>query len=168
VIKLKAEIDGNDHQIWMQRRDSVVAQVGDRKYELEVRELGDGEYLLLDGNAIYNCRVEDHTSQSGDIQVSLLGVDYRIKLTDPKRLRSAQSGAAHDAGIAQILAPMPGKVVRILVDAGTRVDAGAGILVVEAMKMQNEMKSPKAGQVVSLHTEVGATVNAGDVLAVIE
>ncbi len=95
-------------------------------------------------------------------------VNYAVKLTDPKRLRSAQSGAEHDKGTARILAPMPGKVVRILVEAGTEVEAGAGILVVEAMKMQNEMKAPKAGHVVSIDAEVGSTVNAGDVLAVIE
>jgi biotin carboxyl carrier protein len=169
VIKLKAEVAGIDHQIWMQRRESVVlAEVGDRKYELEIHEVGDGEYLLIAGNSIYNCRVEDHDLESGHIEVSLLGVDYRVKLTDPKRLRSAQSGTAHDQGLAQIVAPMPGKVVKILVDAGTDVEAGAGIMVVEAMKMQNEMKSPKAGQVVSIHAQVGSTVNAGDVLAVIE
>jgi len=63
---------------------------------------------------------------------------------------------------------MPGKVVRVLVAAGTTVEAGAGIIVVEAMKMQNEMKAPKAGVVVSVNAEAGATVNAGDVLAVID
>ncbi len=64
--------------------------------------------------------------------------------------------------------PMPGKVVRVLVAVGSRVEMGAGIAVVEAMKMQNEMKAPKAGTVVSLSVAAGATVNAGDVLAVIE
>ena len=63
---------------------------------------------------------------------------------------------------------MPGKVVRILVAEGADVAVGAGILVVEAMKMQNELKTPKAGTVVSIQAEAGATVNAGDVLAVIE
>jgi biotin carboxyl carrier protein len=63
---------------------------------------------------------------------------------------------------------MPGKVVRLLVDVGAQVEAGAGIVVVEAMKMQNEMKSPKAGVVTALNAEAGSTVNAGDVLAEIE
>jgi biotin carboxyl carrier protein len=63
---------------------------------------------------------------------------------------------------------MPGKIVRVLVQAGDKVEAGAGIIVVEAMKMQNEMKAPKAGAVVSINADEGATVNAGDVLAVIE
>jgi biotin carboxyl carrier protein len=63
---------------------------------------------------------------------------------------------------------MPGKVVRVLVTAGANVEAGAGIIVVEAMKMQNEMKAPKAGVVLSINAAEGATVKAGDVLAVVE
>jgi biotin carboxyl carrier protein len=62
---------------------------------------------------------------------------------------------------------MPGKVIRLLVREGDTVEAGQGLVVVEAMKMQNEMKSPKAGQVVKLSAHVGATVAAGEVLVVI-
>ena len=68
----------------------------------------------------------------------------------------------------KIVAAMPGKVVRVLVAAGDEVAAGQGIVVVEAMKMQNEMKAPRAGKVVSLTAAAGATVKAGDVLASIE
>lgn len=169
MIKLKAQVGGEDHQISIQRDESVVlAQVDGRRYQLELRDLDNSEYVLFDGDAVYNCRVENSHTHPADIEVSLLGVNYAVKLTDPKRLRSAQSGAEHDKGTARIVAPMPGKVVRILVEAGTEVAAGAGILVVEAMKMQNEMKAPKSGKVVSIDAEVGSTVNAGDVLAVIE
>lgn len=169
MIKLKAEVAGKDHQISIQRREAVVlAEVDGRRYKLDLRDLGDSEYLLIDGNTVYNCRVENKNNHPDDIEVNLRGVSYPVKLTDPKRLRSAQSGAEQNKGTARIVAPMPGKVVRVLVEAGAEVEAGAGILVVEAMKMQNEMKAPKAGQVVSIHAQVGSTVNAGDVLAVIE
>ena len=169
MIKLKAEVAGEDHQISIQRTESVLlAEVDGRRYQLELRDLGDGEYLLIDGTSVYDCRAEDSHNHSGVVEVNLRGVNYTIKLTDPKRLRSAQSGAEHDKGTARIVAPMPGKVVRILVAAGSEVAAGAGILVVEAMKMQNEMKAPKAGHVVSIDAQVGSTVNAGDVLAIIE
>jgi len=67
-----------------------------------------------------------------------------------------------------VAAPMPGKIVRLLVAEGDSVAAGQGLLVMEAMKMQNEMKAPKAGRVVSLTAREGATVAAGDVLAAIE
>ena len=74
----------------------------------------------------------------------------------------------HGDGVIQIVAAMPGKVVRLLVEVGEEVQAQQGIVTVEAMKMQNEMKSPKAGTVIAVNVHAGATVNAGDVLAVIE
>ena len=63
---------------------------------------------------------------------------------------------------------MPGKVVRVLVAQGDQVEAGEGLIVVEAMKMQNEMKAAKAGRVATLAAVAGATVNAGEILATIE
>jgi biotin carboxyl carrier protein len=101
-------------------------------------------------------------------EVVARGKSYDVTLIDPKRLRSTPSSGGHDPGTAQVISPMPGKIVRVLVETGAQVEAGAGIVVVEAMKMQNEMKAPKAGVVVSINAETGATVNAGDVLAVID
>jgi biotin carboxyl carrier protein len=63
---------------------------------------------------------------------------------------------------------MPGKVVRVLVKAGALVEAGDALVVVEAMKMQNELKSPKSGTVVEVRAEMGAPVNAGDLLVIVE
>ena len=73
-----------------------------------------------------------------------------------------------DHGPKKLTAPMPGKVVRILVSEGAEIEAGAGILVVEAMKMQNEVKSPKKGIVQKITVREGAAVNSGDVLAIVE
>jgi len=143
----------------------------DRHYDLEVRELARGEYLLVNGSNVYKCRVErkrDLSRTGGSWSVVLGAQNNEVTIIDPKRLRSAQSSAAHQAGAAEIVSPMPGKIVRVLVEAGANVAAGAGIIVVEAMKMQNEMKAPKAGVVISIRTEAGAAVDAGDVLAVIE
>ena len=96
------------------------------------------------------------------------GRSYQVRIDDPKRLRSNQTSAAHHTGAAEIISPMPGKIVRVLVAEGASVEAGAGVIVVEAMKMQNEMKAPKAGVIASINAVEGATVNAGDVLAVIK
>ena len=96
------------------------------------------------------------------------GRTYGVMLADPKRLRAAGAGAADAGGRAEVKAPMPGKVARVLVEEGAAVEAGAGLVVVEAMKMQNELRSPKAGTVAALNAQAGATVNAGDVLVVIE
>jgi len=71
-------------------------------------------------------------------------------------------------GPKRITAPMPGKVVRVVAPPGTRVEAGQGVIVIEAMKMQNELKSPKKGTVQRIVASEGAAVNAGDTLAIIE
>jgi biotin carboxyl carrier protein len=78
------------------------------------------------------------------------------------------SGAAESHGRAVLSAPMPGKVVRVLAAPGDEVAEGQGIVVVEAMKMQNEMKAPRAGRVVSITVAAGDTVTAGAPLATIE
>ena len=169
LIKLKAEVAGNHYEIAIQRVDARVSvHIDGRDYELRAQDAGAGQYVLIDGHSVYDCSVETIHNQGNHLEVSIRGASYTINLTDPKRLRSAYTAAHHDHESAQIVAPMPGKVVRVLVEPGSEVEAGAGIVVVEAMKMQNEMKSPKSGTVVELRVSAGATVNAGDVLAVIE
>lgn len=92
---------------------------------------------------------------------------FAADVRDPRSLRS-RTQTADDHGPKKLTAPMPGKVVRVLVQEGDDVEAGAGVVVVEAMKMQNEIKSPKKGKVQKILAAPGAAVNAGDVLAVVE
>jgi biotin carboxyl carrier protein len=168
-MKLKAELAGQDHELILHRDGaSVSAQVDGRHYSLEMQGSATGEYLLLEGTRVYNCGVENRPNQLETYVVHVGARSYEIQITDPKRLSRSQSTGAHHHGSAEIVASMPGKVVRVMVEVGAQVEASAGIVVVEAMKMQNEMKAPKAGVVVSINMEEGATVNAGDVLAVIE
>lgn len=168
-MKLKAQLSGNEHEISIDfDKSSALAGVDSRSYEIEIRELADGQYLLVDGSRIYRCRVESKRDSQNSFEVVVQGQSRQITIIDPKRLRSTHTAGAHHAGAAEIVSPMPGKIVRVLVEVGAQVETGTGIVVVEAMKMQNEMKSPKAGVVVSINAETGATVNAGDVLAVIE
>jgi biotin carboxyl carrier protein len=94
-------------------------------------------------------------------------VRYAAQVRDPRSLRSRTS-ADDGKGPRKLVAPMPGKVVRLLVKENAEVDAGQGLLVVEAMKMQNEIKSPKKGVVRKMVATEGASVSAGDVLAVVE
>ena len=165
-MKLKAELFGTERQLFIKREDGrVLAEIEGRKYELEIRERGVNEYLLLEGTKIHSCRVE---SFRDSFNVHSRGHSHSIRITDPRRLRSSEGVGRQDHGSAEIVAPMPGKVVRVLVTEGDAVTAGSGILVVEAMKMQNELKTPKTGRVVSIRAKPGATVNAGDVLAVID
>jgi biotin carboxyl carrier protein len=168
-MKLKAQLSENEQEILLDFDKGVAfAQVDARPYEIEIRELGDGQYLLVKGTKVYKCRVEAKRGSQSSFEVVLQGRALDITIIDPKRLRSTHTAGAHHAGAAEIVSTMPGKIVRLLVEVGAHVETGTGIVVVEAMKMQNEMKSPKAGVVVSINVVTGATVNAGDVLAVIE
>ena|SRR6266550_1189196 len=168
-MELKAQISGNEHEISLDFENGIAfAEVDGRRYQIEIRELANGQYLLLDGTRVYRCRVESRRNTANSFEVVLRGLAREITIIDPKRLRGSQTSGAHHTGAVQIVSPMPGKIVRVLVEVGAEVEAGAGVIVVEAMKMQNEMKSPKAGVVVSINAETGATVNAGDVLAVID
>jgi biotin carboxyl carrier protein len=119
--------------------------------------------VLLDGRS-YEARVE--ATERG-LVVVIEGYRFEIDVRDPRQMSRRGAGGAAD-GVETIAAPMPGKVVRVLVAVGDEVEAGQGIAVVEAMKMQNEMKAARAGRVATLSAREGATVTAGEVLATIE
>jgi biotin carboxyl carrier protein len=93
---------------------------------------------------------------------------FKTELRDPRSLRSRRAAAGAGEGPQKLLAPMPGKVVRVIAAAGATIETGQGVLVVEAMKMQNELKATKSGTVQKIMVAEGANVNAGDVLAIIE
>jgi biotin carboxyl carrier protein len=166
VVKLKAVIEDREQELTVQiDGERVKAEIGGRVYDLELREPEPGCYLLLRDAEVHECRVSEAHER---FDVALHGRNYPVAIIDPKRLRSGQDAHGHHHGLAEITAPMPGKVVRVQIDTGATVEKGSGIVVVEAMKMQNEMKSPRAGVVVSINVKPGDTVNAGDVLAVVE
>jgi biotin carboxyl carrier protein len=166
AVKLKALIGEREEELVINVADGrVTADVGGRVYELEVREPQPDSFLFFLNTGVHECRV---TERAGDFDVSIRGRSYAVTIVDPKRLRSGQNSDRHHHGATQIVAPMPGKVVRVQIEAGAEVEKGAGLVVVEAMKMQNEMKSPRSGVVVSINVKPGDTVNAGDVLAVVE
>jgi biotin carboxyl carrier protein len=166
IVKLKAVI--GDRELDLNVRidgGSVHAEIDGRVYDLELHEPEPGCYVLFRDAEVHECRVSK--SQEG-FDVNLRGQNQTIAIVDPKRLRSGQDVDRHHHGLAEITAPMPGKVVRVHLETGASVEKGTGVVVVEAMKMQNEMKSPRAGVLVSINVKPGDTVNAGDVLAVIE
>ncbi len=168
-MKLIAEIDNEKHALDVQRESArVSATIDSRSYQIEVREPEAGAYLFIVDGRVFECRVDKAGATRGGYQVHVGGDTYNITLSDPKRLRDAKSSGADADGRASVVAPMPGKVVRVLVEHGEKVESGDGLVIVEAMKMQNEMKSPKAGTIVEIHAQAGATVNAGEVLIVVE
>ncbi len=121
--------------------------------------------VVLNGES-HQIRIAPRTDGSLTLHTDL--AEYHAEVSDPRLWRGRKHGAITAEGRQQIAAPMPGKVVRLLVSEGDAVEAGQGLLVVEAMKMQNEIRSPKAGTVEKLLAKENQAVNAGDTLAWIE
>ena len=138
-------LDGRDIQVdaVLARPDVISLRLGNKAYEVKCERVG------------------------SDLHLWVGSVRYEAEVRDPRSLRS-RARAVDDHGPRKLTAPMPGKVVRILLHEGAEVEAGTGILVVEAMKMQNEVKSPKKGKIQKIVVSEGAAVNAGDVLGIVE
>ena len=116
------------------------------------------------GNEAYEVKCE---RVANDIHIWVGSRRFAPEVRDPRSLRS-RSRAVDEHGPRKLTAPMPGKVVRILMAQGSEVEVGTGVLVVEAIKMQNEVRSPKKGTIQKIVVAEGAAVNAGDVLAIVE
>jgi len=164
-MKLSIKIDSADRQIEILAPAPAcrfrLDDGAERRADVEVPEPGVYS-ILLDGRS-YEARVEQGAQT---LVVVIDGRRFEIEVRDPRRF-SRKGGGAGAAGVQTIAAPMPGKIVRVLVGVGDEVTAGQGLLVVEAMKMQNEMKAASAGTVLSISAREGATVTAGESLATI-
>ena len=120
--------------------------------------------LIVDGQA-YEVKRERTAT---DLHMWVKSARFAVDVRDPRSLRSRRAAGGGVEGPQKMQAPMPGKIVRILAPAGTQVTAGQGVLVIEAMKMQNELKSPKDGTVKQIVVSEGTSVSAGEVLAIVE
>jgi biotin carboxyl carrier protein len=161
-VKLKAETGDELHDLDVRREGGrLFARVDDREYELDVSEPEPGVFLLK-----HHGRVFEASVSNGSVIVG--GRSFDLNIIDPKRLRGSGAASSQESGRAEIRTAMPGKVVRILKAAGDAVTKGEGVIVVEAMKMQNEMRSPKDGAIGEIKVSEGDTVGARDVLVVID
>jgi biotin carboxyl carrier protein len=159
-------VDGKPHRLelekngsgWLCRFDGKAVSVD------AVLTRRDVISLLVEGRA-YEIKREQTAT---DLHLWVGSTRIPVELRDPRSLRSRKGGGQDEKGPRKIVAPMPGRVVRVLAAEQAEVEAGQGVLVVEAMKMQNEIKSPKKGIVKKVMAAAGAAVNAGDVLAIVE
>jgi len=142
----------------------LVATIDGQRVEADAAKSSPGVYSILLGGRSLEVRVE---ALVGGMLVRTAGREYRVEIVDLRSWRRSRSGRIDLAGRQQIVAPMAGKVVRVLVAPGQQVETGEGLLVVEAMKMQNEIRSPKTGTVERLLAKEGQAVNSGEILAVI-
>lgn len=158
-------IDGKNYRLELNHADGRwLCRLDGRELEVDAVLARPDVLSLRIGNLAYEIKSERVAS---DLHLWVGSTRFAAEVRDPRSLRS-RSRAGEDHGPRKIVAPMPGKVVRLLVRDGDAVEAGAGIVVVEAMKMQNEIKSPKKGTVEKILVTAGAAVNAGDVLAIID
>jgi biotin carboxyl carrier protein len=165
-MKLSLTIDGRaDTMEILSPAPACRFQLGDAPpREANVESPEPGVYsVLLDGRS-YDAFVEDTPT---GLVVTIEGHRFELEVRDPRRWSHKSAGVGAGA-VQSIVSPMPGKVVRVLAAAGDEVVAGQGIVVVEAMKMQNELRSNRTGRVLSVLAKEGATVNAGELLATIE
>jgi biotin carboxyl carrier protein len=165
VMKYEAEVQGKPVTVEFERRDGrVIGRVDTREYDLEFFCPEEGVYTFLAGDQVYETQVSELDDTSLRVQIG-----SRVMTTRIIDRRHRRTSAEHTMeGRQNLTAPMPGRVVRVLLNGGDEVAAGQGVIVVEAMKMQNEIKSPKSGHVVEVRVAEGATVNANQVLAVVE
>jgi biotin carboxyl carrier protein len=151
-------VDGRSAEITIE--GPRLRYVRDDGVEIDCEFSFEGTSVLLNGR-VYR------VSRGPGQEVWVNGRRLSMEVYDPRDLRAGK-GAGANHGRQEIAASMPGKVIRVLVAAGETVEEGQGLVVVEAMKMQNEMKSPKPGRVAEVRTRADATVSAGEVLVVVE
>jgi biotin carboxyl carrier protein len=160
-------VDGKTHQVELQRGEKLWScKVDGQAIEVDAALTARDVLSVLVGGKAYEIKRE--RSLQGDLHMVIGSARYAVDVQDPRSLRTRRAVAGAEAGPQKVKAAMPGKIVRILVSENDEVKAGQGLLVMEAMKMQNEMKSPKDGRVQKLLTAEGSAVNAGDTLAIID
>jgi biotin carboxyl carrier protein len=167
-MKLQLEIAGRLRTIELEPGEGshqYRASLDGKPFAVEALLLRPGVLSLIVGNRAYRVVREDHPEEPA---VHIAGRRHPYRVEDPRSLKGRRAHAKGSDGPRPIKASMPGRVVRVLAQPGEAVEANQGVVVIEAMKMQNELKSPKAGKVAELRVAPGDTVAAGDVLAVVE
>ncbi len=166
-MKYEVLIDGHSHQIELERASKgYEATVDGEHFALDVAMTARDVLSIIHNGRNYEAKRE--YSLLGETHIIVGSERFLAEVRDPRSLRSRRAAAGHEAGPAKILAPMPGKIVRVIAAEGDEVEAGQGLVVVEAMKMQNEIKATKKGKVAKIAVKEGSAVNAGDLLVIVE
>jgi biotin carboxyl carrier protein len=164
-VKLQVEIDGKKRQVELtQASERPVWTIDGQRLEADAIAVSSGVYSILINGKSFEVRTE---RLGAELRATTSGREFRIVVQDEREWRRKRGSAVEAEGRQQVLAPMPGKIVRVLVKTGDAVRAGQGLLVVEAMKMQNEIRAPKSGTIDRLGVVEGQTVNAGQEVAIV-
>jgi biotin carboxyl carrier protein len=167
----QVDINGRTRTVTVERGASgYVVVVDGRQHGLDVTPVNGAISLIFDDGRSYEVSIGEHPRGSGNLTVHVNGrvVAAAVDASRGSWSRRGQDGSSAGQGPHHVTAPMPGKVVRVLVKPGDQVAPRQGVVVVEAMKMENELRSPKAGVVSEVKVTEGASVEAGAILVVIE
>ena len=166
VVKYVATVGGQERVVEIAARADGRYRlvIGGREWDVDARLTAQGIYSLLIDNVSH---VADVVDAAGACFVEVGGETYAITVEEQTRHIIRTKGGAAPGGSGQTLkAPLPGKISRVAVRAGDAVQAGDTLLVIEAMKMENEFRAGAAGTVAEVRVQPGQAVNAGDVLIV--
>jgi biotin carboxyl carrier protein len=176
AMKREVQIGERMHLVELGSGVTGSGQVNGEVLAADFAEIRPGLYSVLWKGRSYEVHVEPAATRDGlhvyvsggsSGELGLGPFEFFVRVHDPRRLRRRGVGGFETAGRQQVAAPMPGRVVRVLVQEGDVVEAGQGLLVVEAMKMQNEIHSPKRGKIEKVSAAVGQAVNAGETLVIV-
>jgi len=161
-VILEASVAGRSHEVEVREVDGrYVVRVDDHVLEVDWLDAADGFASLLVAGRSYDALI---SPRPGGYTVALRGGRHDVLLADP----AAVPSRGPTGGETRLVAPMPGKVVRVLVERGQGIAAAQGLVVVEAMKMENELKAPREGTVREVHVREGQAVEGGALLVVLE
>ena len=152
----------------LRNEDGWECKLDGREVFVQAAKVGEDTLSLLVGGQSFEVTRAGGRRPPHTIKLFVRGTCYEVSVTDPRSWRGRRSAAQGDAGPQNLTASMPGKVVRVLAREGDAIVSGQGIAVLEAMKMQNEIRSPRAGVLKKLLAHEGMKVNAGEVLAIVE
>jgi biotin carboxyl carrier protein len=166
-MRYTAIVEGEEQVVEVTPRENgYLVSLGGKVLEIDAVHLQGFAVNLIVGARSYRCDIEP--AKDGKVNVLVGETVHRLEILDERKLRLRRAAGKFTLeGPQRIDAPMPGKVTRVLVKVGDEVQEGQGLVVVEAMKMENELKSPKAGKVTEMHAVEGSAVESGAKLAVI-
>lgn len=170
-IELRENSETSEHRLSIENlsngqggRQKPQFSIDGELIEADWAEIRPGHYSILAGGQSYEARVapaaDSRPCRPDTWIVTIAEYDFQVRVRDPRTRRFAGQAAAHD-GPLDVLAPMPGKIVRVLVSRDEEVAQDQGLVVIEAMKMQNELRAPRAGRITQVHVKEGIGIEAG-------
>jgi acetyl/propionyl-CoA carboxylase alpha subunit len=161
-----AEIEGKEYQIEILSESRVVINGSPHEIDIHTLKLGASCSLLFDGKSFEPTAF----NENGDWEILLKGRLFNVRVEDEitRRLRLASGSTSQQTGKYVLLSPMPGLVIDIPVEVGAQVEKGDVLIILESMKMQNELRAPREGIITSIQASVNDNVERKETLLILE